>query len=214
MSKRQEFEQIKPMLATIARGLSQHFGSDCEVAIHDITGGIDNTIAIIENGHVSGRKIGDAASETVLEALRNKNIEDRYGYILNSKSGRTLKSSTINIRNDDGEVIAVVCLNYDISNFVLAERSINDFTSVDLVGGETETIVDQVADLLDQLIAESHRMVGKPVSSMTKEDKIAALKYLDAKGAFLIKKSSERIAEYYCISKYTLYNYLGADVDS
>ena len=34
------------------------------------------------------------------------------------------------------------------------------------------------------------------------------VKYLDEKGAFLIKKSAERVAEYLDISRFTVYNYL------
>ena len=44
---------------------------------------------------------------------------------------------------------------------------------------------------------------------MTKDDKVIAVKYLDSKGAFLIKKSVEKVSEFYNISKFTLYNYLG-----
>ena len=43
---------------------------------------------------------------------------------------------------------------------------------------------------------------------MSKEDKIKGLKYLDSKGAFLIKKAGDRVTKFYDISKYTLYNYL------
>lgn len=52
-------------------------------------------------------------------------------------------------------------------------------------------------------------LVGKPVDRMTKDDKVMAVKYLDSKGAFLIKKSVEKVSEFYSISKFTLYNYLG-----
>jgi predicted transcriptional regulator YheO len=204
-----EFEQIKPILSSLAAGLSHHFGPECEIAIHDTTHGVNHTIAIIENGHVTGRKVGDDASEIVLEALKNKDIKDRYGYILNSEDGKMLKSSTINLRNSDGDVIAVVCLNYDISKLMLAERSLQDFLSLNEEGTGAEMIPRNVNDLLEQLIGESHRLVGKPIAFMTKEEKAEAIRFLDSKGALLIKKSSERIAKYYGISKYTLYNYLG-----
>ena len=43
---------------------------------------------------------------------------------------------------------------------------------------------------------------------MTKEDKIAFIKFLDDRGMFLISKSGPRICEILGISKFTLYNYL------
>ena len=207
-AQKQDFESIRPVLQGLATGLSRHFGPNCEVAIHDTTQGVDSTLAIIENGHVTGRKVGDSASETVLNAIKDRDIADRFGYIANTKDGRMLKSSTINIRNDEGDVIAVIGINYDISDFVLAKHSLDDFLAVEDTHQGTVTILDDVNDLLEQLIEESRRLIGKPVSSMTKEDKTRALEYLDKKGALLIKKSSGRIAEYYGISKYTLYNYL------
>jgi predicted transcriptional regulator YheO len=201
------------MLEGIAKGIAQHFGTNCEVAIHDLTHGISNTVAIIENGHVTGREIGDSASETVLEAIKNKDIADRYAYIINSKDGKMIKSSTINIHDDKGTVIAVICLNFDISDFAMANRSLNEFLATNPEALSPSAIPNNITDLLDQLIEESRCHIGKPISAMTREDKTEAIRYLDRKGALLIKKSSERICEYYGISKYTLYNYLGESAD-
>jgi predicted transcriptional regulator YheO len=208
MVNKQEFEQIRPVLEALAAGVAGEFGPSCEVVVHDLTHGLENTIAIIYNGEVTGRKLGDSASETVLAALKDNSIEDRHGYISNSKGGKMLKCSTTNIRNADGDVIAVFCINYDIGQFVMASRALEEFLAVD-VSNQTELIPSDVNELLEQLIEESRRLVGKPVAEMSKEEKTEALRYLDKKGALLIKKSSERIAEYYGISKFTLYNYLG-----
>lgn len=50
-------------LKQIAAGVAAQFGSNCEVVIHDVSGNRpDHTIVHIENGHVSGRKVGDGAS--------------------------------------------------------------------------------------------------------------------------------------------------------
>ena len=49
---------------------------------------------------------------------------------------------------------------------------------------------------------------GKQLSMLTKEDKVAVVRYLDEKGAFLIKKSAERVADFLGISRFTVYNYL------
>ena len=48
-------------LKQIAHGVAVQFGDKCEVVIHDVTPGRpDHTIVYIENGHVSGRKVGTA----------------------------------------------------------------------------------------------------------------------------------------------------------
>ena len=65
-----------------------------------------------------------------------------------------------------------------------------------------------MADLLDSLIEQSIRMVGKPVSLMDKSEKIRAIRYLNDSGAFLITKSGPKVCQVFGISKYTLYSYL------
>lgn len=206
---KREFKQLKPMLDAVAAGIAMQFGANCEVAVHDLTDGLDNTVAILYNGHVTGRKVGDGATEIVLEALKNKDVSDRYAYLTHTKDGKMLKSSSIIIHGSKDAVLAVICINYDISDFTLATRALSDFLTIDGDSNKSDAIPTNVNDLLEQLIEESREVIGKPVSAMTKEEKTRAIRYLDQRGALLIKKSSERISAYYGISKYTLYNYLG-----
>ena len=42
---------------------------------------------------------------------------------------------------------------------------------------------------------------------MNKEDKVIAIQFLNDSGAFLITKSGDKVANYFGISKYTLYSY-------
>ena len=56
------------LLKQIANGMTKQFGPDCEIVIHDLTqNNLDNSIVYIENGHVSGRRVGDGPSTVVLE---------------------------------------------------------------------------------------------------------------------------------------------------
>ena len=50
--------------------------------------------------------------------------------------------------------------------------------------------------------------MGKPVALMTKADKVRAINFLNDAGALLVTKSSEKISQYFDISKYTLYSYI------
>ena len=70
--------------------------------------------------------------------------------------------------------------------------------------------VSDVNQLLEYLLQEGQKMIGKPALIMTKEEKMRFLKYLNGKGAFLITKSGERVQEFLGISKYTMYSYLEA----
>ncbi len=76
----------------LAHGLALQFGPNCEVVVHDLeTSDLDRSIVAIENGHVSGRKLGDGPSHVVLEALQGKQ-EDGGSPALTSPRARTARS--------------------------------------------------------------------------------------------------------------------------
>ena len=179
------------------RGSAQQFGPNCEVVVHDLdSNDPDSSIVAIENGHVTGRKVGDGPSHVVLEALRGgrEDLEDHLSYLTQTKDGKILKSSTIYIRDDDGEAIGIFAINYDITLMLAMEEQLRQFTTTEHPEQEPEPISRNVADLLDELIDQSVKLVGKPVALMTKEDKVKAIQFLNDTGAFLITKSGTRCA--------------------
>ncbi len=207
MSCENEFEFAKRM----AKGLAGQFGRNCEVVIHDLRGtDTEHSIIYIENGHVTGRSVGDGPSHIVLESLKEDpgTLEDRVSYLTRTADGRILKSTTLFIRDDKGKVIGLLGINYDISMLVSVEGALRDFTGQDGLSSEPEAISRNVADLLDELLDHSVRLVGKPPAMMSKDDKIRAISFLDDNGAFLITKSGPKVCQYFGISTYTLYSYL------
>lgn len=204
------------MLRQLAHGLAHQFGSNCEVVVHNLDPNcVDNSILLIENGHVSHRKSGDGPSHVVLEALKHDpaTLEDKLAYLTRTHDGRILKSSTLYIRDENGQVAAIFAVNYDITGLLAVEGSLHSLISTedqDSAAAEPESIPLNVNDLLDELISQSIKLVGKPVAMMTKDDKIAAIQFLNNAGAFLITKSGDKVSKQFNISKYTLYSYLDA----
>lgn len=210
-----ENEPLRILLSQLARGITAQFGPQCEVTVHDLSKEPDATICAIENGHVTGRKIGDGASEVVLRALKEPhNATDQLAYQIRTENGRVLKASTMFVRDEAGAILAVLGINYDITDLLHAAGVINNLITPDTAKRQDESnmqmLFSNVDDLLDRLIEQSAEHVGKPVAMMSKEDKTRAIQYLDEKGAFLIKKAGDRVSRFYDISKYTLYNYLDA----
>ena len=194
----------------MAAGIAAQFGSSCEVVIHDLSRNPDHSIVDIVNGHISGRKVGDGASNVVMEQLRTQDPEpkDHLCYLTKTPDGKILKSSTVYIRDRKGKVSAILAINYDISRLILMEEALHDLTSTgEEVPSEPERITN-VSDLLDELIQQSVALVGKPAAVMNKEDKVKAIQFLSQNGAFLITKSGDKVAKYFGISKYTLYSYI------
>jgi len=200
---------IRPFWEQLAKGITGHFGSNCEVVIHDLTEEAEHTIIFIEHGYVTGRQKGDGSSRVVLEALGKDpdELRDRVNYQTLTEDGRMLKSTTIYIRDDKGKIIGIFAINYDISSFVMADYALQEFVSTHNEK-KPERINKSVNELLDDLIEQSVILINKPVAQMNREDKIRAIRYLQDEGAFLITKSGDKVSKYFGISKYTLYNYL------
>ncbi len=201
------------MLKQIAAGLAAQFGKNCEIVIHDLTSGsLEHSIVHIENGGLTGRKVGDGPSRIVFDAIRHENgpLKDKLAYLTRTENGRTLKSSTIYIKDDDGNPSYIFSINFDITTLLAVEDGVHSIVSCEEheVVASPHVITHDVNGLLDELIEQSVALVGVPVPLMTKEDKIKAINFLNDAGAFLITKSGDKVAKYFDISKYTLYSYV------
>jgi len=199
------------MLKQIAAALAAQFGPNCEVVIHDLTArDPERSIVFIENGHVTGRKVGDGPSNVVMEQLlhANEDPKDHLGYLTRTPDGKILKSSTVYIRDGRGRVSAILSINYDISALLMVETAVSGLVRTAEPSKEERITVLNVSDMLDDLIEQSVALVGKPVALMNKDDKVRAIRFLNEHGAFLITKSGDKVAKYFGISKYTLYSYI------
>lgn len=210
MLKNFELESLKK----IAKGVAAQFGANCEVVIHEISpNSAEHSIIAIENGHVTGRKVGDGSSQVVLEqigkeAIDTESAEERFSYLTKTPSGKLLKSTTIYIRDEQGKVAALFCINFDVTALNMATNVLQELAAPQDLQSAPERISPNVNDVLDDLIEHSVRLIGKPVELMTKDDKMRAIRFLSERGALLITKSGDKIARHFGISKYTLYTYL------
>jgi hypothetical protein len=60
---------------------------------------------------------------------------------------------------------------------------------------------------MPRLFREVESVIGRTPARMTASDKQRAVQYLDAKGAFLLRRSVEHVAAHLAISKTTVYAY-------
>jgi len=202
------------MLVSTAHGIARQFGKDCEVCIHDLSvKDVEHTIIFIINGHVSGRKIGDGASKVVLETLeaieKGDIIVDHLGYRTTTQDGRILKSSTVFLKDSTGKYRWVLGINYDVTALMNVDAALQSITTVESQDSNGDRQIPlNVNDLLDNLINQSVKRIGKPPALMNKEEKIQAIQFLRDAGAFLITKSGDKVSNFYGISKFTLYSYI------
>jgi hypothetical protein len=63
---------------------------------------------------------------------------------------------------------------------------------------------------LDRLIDGVQRELGGPLPSLDREDKQRAVRMLDERGAFTLRRAVEDVADAMGVSRITVYNYLNA----
>lgn len=199
-------------LLPIVRGLAELYGPECEVVLHDVRR-LPHSIVAIENGAVTGRSTGDVPTDRMLRSLRNPDESQDVRLYISSHEGKILKSLAVTLRDEDGEPYGLLGINHDISEMVQAQRALASFSAVGrLAGGaapETGEIFagdirDVVAGMVTQILGE----MGKTPSVMSREEKMEVVKRLEERGAFLVKRSAEQIAEALDLSRYTIFAYL------
>ena len=65
-------------------------------------------------------------------------------------------------------------------------------------------------DALGQMVAAVEEQFGAPLAELSREQKQAAVRILDDRGAFLLRKAVESVGEMMGVSRITIYNYLNA----
>lgn len=195
-------EALKPVI----RGIANAIGTNCEIVLHDFSRP-DSSIIAIENGHVTGRKVGDGLDEFSLRVLHQEDPPDLYHYRGRTSDGRVLRSSSVLLRDDAGKPFGAVGINVDITSLLMAQNVLTAMTAIEEPDIQ-ETFEKNVHEVLEKYIQEAQKAVGKEVVFMDREDKLKFLRHLEQRGAFLIRYSADRIAAFLDISRYTLYSYL------
>jgi len=205
-------EKILESYAPIVKGLAEMLGPDCEVLLHDLSKP-KRSIIMIENGYISGRKIGDPIKGLVLNVLRSREFKgDRLiNYAFTTEEGKKLKSSIMLIFGDHHEPIGALCINMDLTNFLMAKKTLEDLCFTieinDYVNQEQE-VDTNVKDVLWHIIKATVDDARKPVSMLSREERVSLVGFLDQKGVFLVKGAVDMVASTLKVSRFTVYNYL------
>jgi hypothetical protein len=70
--------------------------------------------------------------------------------------------------------------------------------------------MDDLHGALDRLVMSVERELGGALEELSRSDKQAAVRMLDERGAFLLRRAADDIADRMGVSRITIYNYLNA----
>lgn len=204
-------EEILPVLEVLIKGLGKHFGEKYEFVVHDYLKDFSSSVVAIENGELTGRRIGDSGTKLGLRIYQGVESGDgQFHHTIQAWNGRRFNSSTIYLKNDGGEVIGSLCINFDVSELLAARNTIDCLIGAEQQNApqEEHAVISSIEDMLNEMIKESLEAIGTPVANMTRAQKMEGIQYLNRRGAFKIKNAANIVAQCYDISRYTVYNYI------
>jgi len=112
------------------------------------------------------------------------------------------------IHDENGNPVASFCLNVNVTPLLLFSRFLRTLPAGQDESDVTELFSEDLAQMVETLIAECAYRVGKPVSMMTKDDRMKLVALLEEKGVFQLRKSVPLVAKRLGVTQKTIYNYL------
>ena len=210
----EDAEEVLRLYRPVLKALATAAGPTVEVVLHNLDGAdvdLGHTIMAIENGHVTGRAVGGPSTSLGLDVLKNRQKNhDAFGYTAYTSDGRELRCSSVYFHNAAGDVIASLCVNVDLSPLQQVRSTLEALLPVAPAAADAprEHFGADLVSVMDSMISDAIREVGRPVETMSRDDKITVLERLDQRGATQMRKSVEAIAKRLGISRVTAYSYL------
>jgi len=194
------------MLIQIGEAMCRTIGPLSEVVVHDLTD-LDHSIVWIM-GEVSERQVGGCMTARGLSLVRSGKIADSYNYTTRTRSGKTVRSSLIFLKDNQGQPFAGMEINFDTSAFVAFRRTLETLTDPDEVYDFQDAFIDDAPQMLDAMFQKAVDFVGKPTSQMTKADRLRVVEILDEAGLLELRKAIPTVAGFLGVTRFTIHNYL------
>ena len=201
----------------LVRFLAQQF-PDTEIVLHDIEN-LESSIIAIENAHISGRRVGSSATDSVLRILKDQRYRDAdftSAYTSISGNGKFLNSGTWFIKHE-GELIGLLCMNTDLTPMHALKKAAEDLLeSRSLPGSDTaaatppieEKLTKAVNDIPVETTLHVIREMDMYPERMSQDERRRVVAALDRRGVFLLKGAIASVARALQASEATIYRYL------
>lgn len=189
-----------------ADGIAALLFPDLEAVVHDVRSG---SISHIANGF-SKRKVGDPSLLADLPDLQSgPNVIGPYEK--NGPNNRMLRSITIVARADEGEVVALLCLNFDVTALAQVQKLLSGFATGSKTQPRPEALFaadwrEKLNDIVESYCAE-HCLRR---SDFGRNEIIQVLVLARANGLLEVRNFADYLVDYFEISRASVYNYLRA----
>lgn len=219
------------ILIPVVKGLAKVLGEDYEVNLHDLSMP-EHSLVLCENGHVTGRRPGGPMTDFGLFMMQSDEYKDKDGvfnYLARNNRGELIRCSAIFIRDEAGETIAFLCLNYSMNKAMAAKSLLEGLLHINPEpvaqyrlqnapadkageGFPVDPVQEWFAKDLEEVVNDSLSQIknraGKPLDYLSKPEKQEIVQELHDKGFFRLKGSVEALAAEMGNTKYTVYSYI------
>ncbi len=196
--------------------LGKTLGPDYEIIVHSVDNGdCDNAhVVALANGYISGRTLNSPLTNLALSMIKNKEYKKqpyKIHYKASAKSNREIIGSTFFIKDKDGKLEGLICINHDITkiknttNELLSLLNIPHLEDTVIKAPASESLSESIEDIIYSIIDPSLLNTNMILSPKQKEDIIGQLY---EKGVFSMKGSVPKVAKLLKTSEPTIYRYL------
>lgn len=176
-----------------------------EAAVHDLEKG--RVVAIYHN--ISQRQVGEPSPLKELK-ISTVDFPDYFSpYYKQNWDGRSLKCTSITMRNKNGKPIGLICLNIDASFFQDGYQLLKSFLKIEqeaenpieIYGSQCE---EQAEGVIKQFLEEKQLSLNH----LNRDQKKELVQQLYRKGVFNFKNAAPFIAKKLKTSRASIYNYI------
>ena len=192
----------------VADMIAQTWGAECEVVLHDVADP-EHSVVYVVNGTVTGREIGQGFEHFVKSALeKGGTSEDFVANDFFRKKGKLIRTSSAMIRDEKGKLIGALCINIDMTRMLQQAEYIQSFLpqAQEKQAVKKQVSPDRVEDMVFSLI--DNILADCETAALSREERIAKIRFMDTRGIFQLKGSIEQVAERLGVNKVTVYSYL------
>lgn len=203
-----ERDAVLRALVPVVDGVAATFGPVCEVVLHDYRRPENSVVAVA--GEVTGRAVGGAMSEIGLRVLaRGDDADDELNYVTRTAGGRTVKSSTMVLRDSAGTVFGALCVNVDVTEVGRVQTLLAALAGDAGPSADTPltTFGDDIDSVVDTLL-DTHLPRDRTWAGLDRPRRLALFRALDERGVFAVRRAIEQVAARLGISRASAYSYL------
>ncbi len=192
----------------IAKALGEMFSPLLEVSVLDYRDPL-HAVKMVDNGFITGREVGDKLDEIDSARLSGSGAPDMLvNFIGENSRGQQLRTSSLAIRNDTGELIGALSLKFETSYLAqfakFLEQFIGEGASLTVPKEQIGAPEDELRDAIETIIIRRHWQ-SKSLSNAEKKEIVVELQQT---GHFNKRGAVTTVAKELRLTRPSVYQYL------